>query len=98
DRDAAADPGVLDVWRRVLELEQHAEPARVHGAGTEHGADRLQRAVRDERRRLARPGPARPVAAHDDDLAAQELAERRSPRPDDVVTHADAMVDRCLDR
>ncbi len=94
ERDPAADPGVLLVGAPALELDEHPEAAGIDVAGAEDAGERLDRAVRDERGRMGDARPARLVAADEPDLAAEEVGEGRTPRPDHDVAHPGALVDR----
>ena len=84
--------------RATLELDQHPEPARVDVTDAEDGAERVERSVRDERRRVLRARAADLIAADDPDGTPDERAERRRPRALGDVTDRGPAVDVGLDR
>jgi hypothetical protein len=91
DPNGPIEPVVLLVLPAAVDVEQHAEPARID-AHLRLGLDPLERCGRHDRHRLALNLP-RVVELHQTNATARELGQRRGPRTiDDMPVDESAVV------
>ncbi len=98
DRDAPADPRVLDMGVGPAELDEHPEPPGIHAIDAGLARQRGDGPVGDQAGRVAAARAAGPVTADDADPSAGERGQRLRPRPDHDVPDPGTAVDRRLDR
>ena len=77
----------------AVELDKHPETPPVDRARAEMVSEELERAIGDERGRVARAGPADSIAADEPDLSAAELGQSCGPRPIDAMPGYRSLVD-----